>query len=68
MRTTEKEAAVEVAKVNLIAQSISLNIIRTSVKNERNTANTLQRIQELYFEFREGITKKETGHKFNFLT
>ena len=44
MRIIEKQAAIEIATVNLKAQSIALNIIRTAVKNERNSSNTVQRI------------------------
>lgn len=44
MKKIQKEAATEIATVNLIAQSVALNIIVSSIKNERLTPNTINRL------------------------
>jgi hypothetical protein len=40
-----REAATEIATVNLIAQSVALNIIVNSIKFERASQNQVSRLQ-----------------------
>lgn len=69
MKRVQKEAADEIRKINLIAQQKALDIIFKSIKQERNSSNTLERIEFIFFKQRgENLQKMETGIKFNFLT
>ncbi|CAK60339.1 unnamed protein product (macronuclear) [Paramecium tetraurelia] len=67
MRKVQREAANEIAVVNLLAQSVALNIIVNSVKYERNTTNPIDQIKKLYYDLRgENMEKNITDLKFNF--
>lgn len=49
IRKIQKEAASEMATVNLMAKQIALNIIVSSIKNERNTTNTIDKLNKMFY-------------------